>query len=103
MHNLLVLHVLDPLHHLLHDYSRLFLRQIAPLLNQSRQVEAISVLLDHVDLVLCLNRRDVLDAVLTSDHTMDFALLENHLHLVLVELCSVEDFAGVDSLACIDS
>ena len=103
MHYVLLLHVLDPPHQLPEDDPGLFLAQIAPLLQQRRQVKTVRVLLHHVDLLRRLDRLKVANRVVTLNHAMYLDLLEDQLEVFLAKTLRVKDLARVNRLACVDS
>ena len=103
MDYVVALDVLDAPHELLHDYARLVLAETAALLQQDGQVEAISVLLDHVNLVRSLDSLVVADAVLAAHHPVDLHLFEDSLQLSLRVFLGLEDLAGVHCFRGVDS
>jgi len=61
MDDIVRLYIFNTLHELFQDSSCLVLTQVAPLLEEHRKVEAVCILLDHVDLIGRLDRLKVPD------------------------------------------
>jgi len=77
VHNVQFLHILDSLDELPHDDARFSLLERASLLEEAAQVEAVRILLNHVDLFRRLDRLDVPHTIVAMHHAIDFDLLED--------------------------
>ena len=86
--------VLDSFGELANDDPCLLLAKRGTLINQTLQVKAVGILLDHVDVVLGPDGLEVSDAVVAGDHVVDSDLLCDHEHVIVGEEVVVVDFAG---------
>ena len=87
----------------LSDYHASFLLPYgAPLIKKVTQIKAVGIFLNHVDFRRSLDCLIMSDAIVTSNHTVDFNFFKNSLHLDVAEVLSVEYFTCKHCFAGID-
>ena len=102
MHDIVLLHISNALDKLPQNNPRFILSQGLALFEQSGQVEAVCVFLEHVYFLRGLDRLVMFDSVVAAYHAMNLDLLEDVLHIFLRETFRVKDLARIDSLRCVD-
>ena len=93
MHNLQALQVFDALGKLTHNDPGFVLTQSTALLEKALEVEAVCILLNHVDLVRRLDCLVVTDAKVAAQHAVYLHLLEDHLEILFGKVFRVVDLA----------
>ena len=92
------LQVLQPQDKLPHDDPRLFLSESTALLQEALEVEAVGVLMNHVDVIVRHERLEVLQAVVTPQLDVDLYLLACGEQVSLAALLDIVDLACIDLL-----
>lgn len=85
-----------------HNYSRLFLPESSARFQQAIELEAVCVIMNHVDLALSLNCLLLHDTVTAFQHVVDLNLLECPQQIILTASVSLVDLAGIDLFLGID-
>ena len=102
MNDFFLLYVAQSSGYLANDKSCLLLLQSLSLLEQSLQVKAIGIILDHVDFILSLDRLVQADAVLAIHHAVHLHLPHDHVELLILEELVFVDLAREDLFGLID-
>ena len=102
MNDFFLLYVAQSFGYLANDKSCLLLLQSLSLLEQSLQVKAIGIILDHVDFILSLDRLVQADAVLAIHHAVHLHLPHDHVELLILEELVFVDLAREDLFGLID-
>ena len=96
------MHIFYSLHQLPDYQASFFLPDGSPLLEQASKIEAVRVLLYHVDFGGCLYRLEMTDGVLTFRKTVNFCFFEDSLHINIAQVLGVNYLASVNCFTVIN-
>ena len=102
MNDFFLLYVAQSSGYLANDKSCLLLLQSLSLLEQSLQVKAVGIVLDHVDFIRGLDRLVQAYAVLAIHHAVHLHLPHDHVELLILEELVFVDLTREDLFGLID-